>query len=77
MSDQLSRPARRVSVVVAFVRQAHGSVAALFLLCVAAAYTADVPPLQQPELVVDMRSDATAMAQLFFDVGRGMNQRIP
>lgn len=72
MPDPFGRPARTLPAL-ASSRQARWIFAIFYVLCVAAADTADVPPLQPPHFVVEMRADAYAVAELFFDVGGGIN----
>ena len=46
----------------------------VFALSVSGTYFVDIQLLQPPGFVVDMRSDTNTVAQLFYDVGRGMTE---
>jgi hypothetical protein len=55
-------------------RQAGVFIATVFFLSVAGVQIADKQLLEPPEFVVDIRADTNTVAQLFYDVGRGMNE---
>ena len=56
------------------LRKARALLASVFLLSAYGVFITDLPKVPQPAFVVEMRSDTNGVAQLFFDVGRGINE---
>ncbi len=57
-----------------FARRARVLLASVFALSVSGTYYVEIQLQQPPGFVVDMRSDTNTVAQLFYDVGRGMTE---
>jgi hypothetical protein len=57
-----------------FLRHRTASLAIVFGLCVCGVYIIDTQVRPPPAFVVEMRSEVTARAQLFYDIGKGMNE---
>ena len=64
----------RVKNLLDVVRKARALLASVFLLSASGVFITDLPKVPQPAFVVEMRSDTNGVAQLFFDVGRGINE---
>ena len=56
------------------VTKARAFIVSVFLLSASGIFVTDLPKVPPPAFVVEMRSDTNAVAQLFFDVGRGINE---
>ena len=63
-----------VTNVLDVARKARALLVSVFLLSASGVLITDFPKVPQPAFVVEMRSDTNGVAQLFFDVGRGINE---
>jgi hypothetical protein len=63
-----------MSILLRPISQSRIFVTLVFGLCVSGMYVLDTRLLSRPQFVVEMRSDTNATAQLFYDVGRGLNE---
>ncbi len=63
-----------VTALLDFLSKARVFVATVFVLCLLGVHLAEIQLPEPPRFVIDMRTDTNTVAQLFFDVGKGMNE---
>jgi hypothetical protein len=75
LRDSNNRPTHSVPALRDFLRRGRVVTATVFVLCFSGLQIADRAQHQPPAFVVDMSSNTNSIAQLFYDVGRGINER--